>query len=50
MLVAGNMNCRRFEYIIHSHAMTIFKKINRGVLLQIALEIVWLPVPVFYPL
>ena len=50
MLVAGNMNGRRFEYIIHSRALTIFKKINRGSLLQIALEIVWLPVPVFYPL
>lgn len=50
MLVAGNMNCRRFEYIIHSRALTIFKKTNRGSLLQIVLEIVWLPVPVFYPL
>lgn len=40
MLVAGNMNCRRFEYINYSRALTIFKKINRGSLLQIALEIV----------
>ena len=48
--IDGNMNCGRFEYIIHSRALTISKRINRGSLLQIALEIVWLSVPVFYPL
>ena len=38
--IDGNMNCGRFENIIHSRALTISKKINRGSLLQIALEIV----------